>query len=102
MINTCENLTSLITKTWNIFTKSLETKLSEIRKSKVEYYTEYFNKNKSNMKMPWKGIRSIVDVKYKAGSTISHLIGADNAKVDDSKKWLIFLTTFLLILQKNQ
>ena len=69
--------------------------VSEIRKSKVEYYTEYFNKYKSNMKMLWTGIRSIVDVKYKAGSTISHLIGADNAEVDDSKEMANIFNVFV-------
>ena len=76
--------------------------VSEIRKSKVEYYTEYFNKYKSNMKMLWTGIRSIVDVKYKAGSTISHLIGADNAKVDDSKELAnIFNNVFVNTAKKS-
>ena len=75
--------------------------VSEIRKSKVEYYTEYFNKYKSNMKMLWTGIRSIVNVKYKAGSTISHLIGADNAKVDDSKEMAnIFNNVFVNTAKK--
>ena len=83
--------------------KSFRNKVvSKIKKRKVEYYTEYFNKYKSNMKMLWTGIQSIVNFKHKAGSTISHLIGADNAKVDDSKEMAHILTTFLLTLQKNQ
>ena len=53
------------------------------------------------MKMLWTGIRSIVDVKYKAGSTISHLISADNAKVDDSKEMANIFNNVLLILQKK-
>ena len=45
--------------------------VSELRKSKTEYYTKYFDTHKSNMKQLWAGIRSIVDLKYKVGSCIS-------------------------------
>ena len=52
------------------------------------------------MKMLWTGIRSIVDVKYKAVSTISHLIGADNAKVDDSKEMANIFNVFVNTAKK--
>ena len=52
--------------------------VSELRKSKTEYYTKYFDTHKSNMKQLWAGIRS------KVGSCISYLIH-ENVKVEDSK-----------------
>ena len=36
-----------------------------IRNSKKEYYQNYFNKNKKNMKKVWKGIKSIINIKCK-------------------------------------
>ena len=48
--------------------------VSELRKSKAEYYTKYFSTNRSNMKQLRADIRSIVDLKYKVGSCISYLI----------------------------
>ena len=48
--------------------------VSEIRKSKSEYHTKYFNTHKSNMKQLWAGIRSIVDLKYNVSSCMSYLI----------------------------
>ena len=48
--------------------------VSEERKSKIRYSQNYFEKNKTNMKMLWAGIRSIVNVKVKTQfSIISHL-----------------------------
>ena len=34
---------------------------SEIRKSKKEYYKDYFNNNLSNMKKTWEGIKQIIN-----------------------------------------
>ena len=58
--------------------------VSELRKSKTEYHTKYFDTHKSNMKQLWAGIRSIVELKYKVGSCISYFIH-ENVKVEDSK-----------------
>ena len=39
-----------------------------IRKSKNDYYADYFTKHKTNMKMLWAGIRSIVNSNTNIGS----------------------------------
>ena len=39
--------------------------ISEQCKSKTEYYQNYFEKHKANMKMLWTGIKSIVNLKAK-------------------------------------
>ena len=59
--------------------------VSEIRGSKNDHYEQYFTKHKSNMKMLWSGIRSIINCKSDAGSNISCL-HHDGIKVDESKK----------------
>ena len=59
--------------------------VTEIRKSKNDYYANYFIKHKTNMKMLWSGIRSIVKSKSNAGSSITGLIHNHGTKIEDSK-----------------
>ena len=59
--------------------------VTEIRKSKNDYYADYFTKHKNNVKMLWSGIRSIVNSKSNLGSSISSLIH-NGTKIEDSKK----------------
>ena len=47
--------------------------VSEIRENKIEYHNRYFTFHNSNMKKMWSGIRSIINMNKKAGSSISHL-----------------------------
>ena len=63
-------------------------------KSKNYYCSQYFTKYKTNMKMLWSGIRSIVNFKSNVSSSISS-ITYDGFKVDDSKKWLTYLIKYL-------
>ena len=58
--------------------------VTEIRKSKNDYYADKFTKHKTNMKMLWSGIRStsIVNSKTNAGSHISSLIH-NGTKIED-------------------
>ena len=49
------------------------------------YYAEYFTNHKTNMKMLWSGIRSIINFKSDIASNISCL-PHDGLKVEDSKK----------------
>ena len=59
--------------------------VSETRKSKNDYYAEYFTKHKTNMKMLWSHMRSIINFKSNVASNISCL-SHDGLKVEDSKK----------------
>ena len=45
--------------------------VSEIGKSKNDYYSQYFARHKSNMKMLWSGIRSIINVKSNVRISVS-------------------------------
>ena len=68
--------------------------VTEIRKSKNDYYAAYSTKHKTNMKMLWSGIRSVVNSNTNVGSNISSLIH-NGTKIEDSKKWQTFLTMYL-------
>ena len=60
--------------------------VSEQCKSKIKYYQNYFEKHKTNMKMLWTGIKSIVNVKSKTQfSPISHLVN-NGTRINDPVK----------------
>ena len=49
--------------------------VAEQRKTKVTYFKDYFEKYKTNMKMLWSGIRSLVNIKNRGNlSHISNLM----------------------------
>ena len=60
--------------------------VTEIRKSKNDYYADYSTKHKTNMKMLWSGIRSIVVSKSNQSSDI--LQHSQNRPTGD--RWLKF------------
>ena len=45
----------------------------EIKKSKKNYYSGYFENNKSNIKKTWEGIRSIINIKNSKQSMITQI-----------------------------
>ena len=72
----------------------------ETRKSRNDYYNNYFNTHKNNMKKLWSGIRSVVNVSSKSGSCMSWLI-QDDKEIDDPKKMAsIFNKFFVNVSQK--
>ncbi len=58
--------------------------VNEIRKSKKNYYQQYFDENKSNMKMLWKGIKDIISLKPNISDTFSQLVDDNGSKISDS------------------
>ena len=58
----------------------------ELRESKKKYYNQYFEEHKSNMKMLWNGIKSVVSMKQANFDTISFLKEADGSKMTDLLK----------------
>ena len=56
----------------------------EIRKSKREYYKNYFETHRSNMKQLWSGIKSIITTKIESHHLISQ-IRVENVDNDDPK-----------------
>ena len=69
---------------------------SEQRKSKLEYYQNYFEKYKINMKMLMTGIKSIVNLKAKHQlSHISHLKGNGSQVTDPVEIANLFYNYFV-------
>ena len=69
-----------------LYSKFRNRVVSEQRKSKIRHFEDYFEKNKTDMKMLWTGIRSIVNVKVKTHfSNISHLLD-NGTRVNDPVK----------------
>ena len=65
-------------------------------KVKLDILQNYFEKNKTNMKMLWKGIRSIVNVKVKTQlSNISHLLDNGTGVNDPVKMANLFDKYFI-------
>ena len=70
--------------------------VAEQRNNKIKYYKEYFEKYKTNMKMLWSGIRSIVNVKNRSNhSHISHLLQNGSGIQDPVKMENIFNNYFV-------
>ena len=74
--------------------------VSEIRENKIEYYNRYFTFHNSNMKKMWSGIRSIINMNNKAGSSISHLTHNGKEISDPMKMANIFNNYFVNVAQK--
>ena len=100
-----DNYLNKFRKTHNLDTKYLYKKFRnkvvfETRKSRNDYYNNYFNTHKSNMKKLWSGITSIINFSSKSGYCISQLI-QDGKEIDDSKKiGNVFNKFFVNVSQK--
>ena len=87
-------------KTHNLDTEYLYKKFRnkvvfEIRKSRNDYYNNYFNTHKNNMKKKlWSGIRSIINVSSKSGYCMSQLI-QDGKEMMIQRQWPIYLINCL-------
>ena len=70
--------------------------VSELRSSKIKYYNFYFTEHKSNMKMLWSRIRSIMNIKNNKMFNISQLV--HNGKVvQDPKQIAKIFNNFFFI-----
>ena len=68
--------------------------VSKLRSSKIKYYNFYFTEHKSNMKMLWSGIRSIISIKNKKMFNISQLV--HNGKVVQDPKQIAKIFNFFI------
>ena len=69
--------------------------VSELRSSRIKYYNFYFIEHKSNMKMLWSGIRSIINIKNKKMFNISQLV--QNGKVAQDPKQIAQIFNFFFL-----
>ena len=73
-----------IKKLYNIFRNRVN---RELKKSKKDHYSQYFETNNNNSKKIWEGIRSIINISKSKSSCISQL--KVNEKVIDNPKEIV-------------
>ena len=71
----------------------------EFKKSKKQYFAEYFASNANNMKKTWEGIRNIVNIK-KISSRPSQL-NISGRIIDDDKKLATNFNNFFVNVGQN-
>ena len=84
----------------NAYKKFRNRTRQEIRKSKREYYDNYFKIHKSNMKKLWAGIRSIVNTKQRSRQLISQ-IKSDGKDYDNPKDIANIFNKFFVNVADN-
>ena len=57
--------------------------VNEIKSSKKKYFDKYFNDNRNNIKMMWKGIRNIIKLKANNGSNITEINSIEGSRIND-------------------
>ena len=70
----------------NAYKKFRNRIVNEIKESKKNYYHQYFDEHKGNMKMLWQGIKNIISLKHGNVETISCLKDENDTKTSDPAK----------------
>ena len=73
-----------------------------MKKSKQSYYERFFTNNLNNLKNIWKGIRSLIAVKYLSASNIHMLTHKSAAVTDPLHIANIFNDYFTSIAEKTE
>ena len=74
--------------------------VNELKSSRINYYNNYFTEHKSNMKMLWNGIKSIINIKGKKTYSISQLVKNGKAVKDPCKTAKILNNYFVNIASR--
>ena len=78
-----------------LYSKFRNRVVTEQRKGKIKYFQNYFEKHKSNMKMLWSGIKSVINTNTKTQfSNISHVLDK-GTQVNDPVKMANILNYYL-------
>ena len=80
-----------------LYKKSRNRAVNELKSSRINYYNTYFTEHKSNMKMLWNGIKSIINITGKKICNISQLFQNGEAVKDLCKIAKIFNNYFVNI-----
>jgi len=81
-----------VKRLYNIFRNRVN---RELNKSKKDYYSKYFEDNKTNSKKVWEGIKSIINIKNSKNNTINQLIVEDKL-IDDPNEIVKSLNEFFV------
>ena len=101
MIKHREKLLRKLRKSHSAATEELYNKfrnrvVAENRKSKIQYYENYFQKDMANMKNLWTGIKAIINTKSKSSlQNISQLVVDDKTHTDPQDIGNIFKKFFV-------
>ena len=77
---------------YNIFRNRVN---RELNKSKKEYYSKYFEDNRTNSKKVWEGIKSIINIKNSKNNIISQL-KVNEKSIDDPNEIAKSLNDFFV------
>ena len=72
----------------------------ELKKSKIEYYSQYFEDNSNNSKKLWEGIKSIINTNNTKFSNINQL-NINNKKIDNPKEIVEAFNDFFVNVVPN-
>ena len=87
-----------IKKLYNTFRNRIN---RDLKKSKVEYYSNYFEKNSNNAKETWQGIKSIVNIKNSNSKNVNQLNSNNGAIIDEPKLIAQTLNDFFVNVGPN-
>ena len=82
---------------YNIFRNRVN---RELKKSKKDYYSQYFEENKNNSKKTWEGIRSIININKTKFKCISQL-NVNDKVIDNPKEIAETLNDFFVNIGPN-
>ena len=81
-----------------LYSKFRNCAVSEQHKGKIKYFQNYFEKHKTNMKMLWSGIKSVINTNTKTQfSNTSHLLDKGTQVNDPVKMANIFNNYFVSV-----
>ena len=86
-----------IKRLYNLFRNRV---IRELKKSKKNYYTQYFEENKTNIKKTWDGIRSIINIKNSKQTTINQIKVKDRV-INNHKEIAETLNNFFVNVGPN-
>ena len=73
----------ILQKIYSLFKKFRNRVSVELKASKSEYFHKYFDQNRTNMKLLWKGIKSITDLSASSANIISFLKDNHGTRITD-------------------
>ena len=86
-----------VKRLYNIFRNRVN---RELKKSKIEYYSKYFEDNKKNCKKLWEGIKSIINTKNTQHSNVTQL-NVNNEVIDNPKEIVEAFNDFFVNVGPN-
>ena len=82
---------------YSFYKKFRKCVINELKNSKTKYFQNYFTENKSNIKLLWQGIRTVIKMKANGNEhSTFKLIDRNSCKITDLDKIAINLNNYFL------